>query len=267
MSLSLSQDHNGPNRGTRHTFQHCTAFGVRPITFAGLCRWNLQWFKRDLTVNKTFDRPDTCILYDVPEREPNADRSANRQHRAPIGTGHVTGRFIAVVGPSGVGKDSLMDLAAARAGMVRARRVITRAPQAGGEAFDAVTETEFSRRRSNGDFALHWAAHGLNYAIPAKIDTILAQGHTVLANLSRAVLPQMADRFPKHRIILLTAHPDVLAHRLATRGRESERDIARRLKRAVFQVDQSLNPVIVENNGTLDVALKKFLAACQPDKG
>jgi len=179
----------------------------------------------------------------------------------------MTGCFIAVVGPSGVGKDSLMELAAARTDMVLARRVITRPAEASGEDFEGVTEAEFTRRCDNGDFALHWPAHGLHYAIPAEIDTVLAQGHDVLANLSRAVLGQLKTRFAHHRIILLTAKPDVLAQRLATRGRETQDDINRRLQRAAFQVDQGLNPVIVENNGTLDAALSDFLAACQPDKG
>ena len=48
----------------------------------------------------------------------------------------MTGRFIAVVGPSGVGKDSVMQGMAARdPRIVLARRVITRPSDAGGEDF------------------------------------------------------------------------------------------------------------------------------------
>ncbi|WP_421702129.1 phosphonate metabolism protein/1,5-bisphosphokinase (PRPP-forming) PhnN [Aliiroseovarius sp.] len=176
----------------------------------------------------------------------------------------MTGCFIAVVGPSGVGKDTLMEAAAAQTDMVLARRVITRPSEAGGEDFDGVSEAEFDRRLAAGGFALHWPAHGLRYAIPAEIDTVLAQGRNVLANLSRAVLPQLASRFEHHRIVLLTAAPEVLAARLAARGRESEEDITRRLKRASFQLEQDLKPVVVENNGTLDQAIADFIRACQP---
>lgn len=177
----------------------------------------------------------------------------------------MTGCFIAVVGPSGVGKDTLMEQAAARTDMVLARRVITRPSEAGGEAFDGVSEAEFDRRIAAGDFALHWPAHGLRYAIPAEIDTVLSEGRDVLANLSRAVLPQLTERFTRHKIVLLTAAPEVLAARLAARGRESAEDISRRLKRAAFQLEQSLSPVVVENNGDLETAISDFITACQPE--
>ena len=57
------------------------------------------------------------------------------------------GRFIAVIGPSGVGKDSVMEaMVAGNPKIVLARRVITRPSEAGGEAFDGVSEAEFHRR-------------------------------------------------------------------------------------------------------------------------
>ena len=54
------------------------------------------------------------------------------------------GRLILVVGPSGAGKDTLIDAAVARrAGLARARRVVTRPEEAGGEDFEAVTPERF----------------------------------------------------------------------------------------------------------------------------
>ena len=50
------------------------------------------------------------------------------------------GRLIAVVGPSGVGKDSVMaGLHGAIPDLHLVRRVITRAPDLGGEDYDAVS--------------------------------------------------------------------------------------------------------------------------------
>ncbi|KIC06312.1 ribose-phosphate pyrophosphokinase, partial [Leisingera sp. ANG-M1] len=74
------------------------------------------------------------------------------------------GPVIAVVGPSGVGKDSLMSALAVSCPQLRLmRRVITRAPEAGGEDYQAVSEAEFSALAESGVFALHWQAHGLHY--------------------------------------------------------------------------------------------------------
>ena len=79
------------------------------------------------------------------------------------------GRLIAVVGPSGVGKDSVLrGLQRALPGTHLVRRVITRAPDLGGEDYDAVSVEVFKERARRGDFALHWGAHGLFYGIHAQ---------------------------------------------------------------------------------------------------
>ena len=54
------------------------------------------------------------------------------------------GQLIAVVGPSGAGKDTLIEAARrARPDLLIVRRVITRPTESGGEDFEGVTEAEF----------------------------------------------------------------------------------------------------------------------------
>ncbi len=172
----------------------------------------------------------------------------------------MTGRFIAIVGPSGVGKDSVMQaLAAADPALMLVRRVITRPGDAGGEDFDGVTEAAFRERDAAGAFALSWAAHGLHYGIPITVDASLAQGGDVLANLSRAVLPAAQARFARLNTIVLTASTDVLAERLAARGRETPQDIAQRLSRARFDVPEDMAAYTVDNSGPLDQTVDKIL--------
>ena len=60
----------------------------------------------------------------------------------------------------------------------------------------------------------------------------LAQGLDVVVNGSRSMLPLAAGCFPTLRPLWITASPDVLAARLAARGRESVEEIARRLVEA-----------------------------------
>lgn len=164
----------------------------------------------------------------------------------------MTGLFVGVVGPSGVGKDSVMvALAKADPQIALARRVITRPASAGGEEFDGVSDDAFLRRYDDGEFALYWQAHGLRYAIPASVDQALAEGRTVLANLSRSVLLAAGARFDKTVVIVLTAPVPVLAERLAARGREDEHEIAHRLKRADFALPDGLAPHMVDNTGPL----------------
>ena len=167
--------------------------------------------------------------------------------------------LVLVVGPSGAGKDTLLDAARTKlAGDPRfrfVRRVITRPAEAGGEAHEAVTEAEFAAR----EFALSWGAHGLRYGIPANIADDLEAGRVVVANVSRGAIAEAARRFPV-RVIEVTAPAEVLAARLAARGRETGADIAARLARNVAFPD-GVRVERVINDSTLEAGVAQFLAA------
>jgi ribose 1,5-bisphosphokinase len=175
----------------------------------------------------------------------------------------MAGRLIAVVGPSGVGKDSVMaGLKAARPNLVLARRMITRAPELGGEDFDPVSEDAFAVARDRGEFVLHWGAHGLYYGIPGEIAALLMQGQDVLANLSRGVLGQARARFPTMVVLNLTASPAILAARLSGRGRESQTDVAARLARIV---DTGPDVLTLSNDGPLSDTVAAALCLLYPE--
>lgn len=154
---------------------------------------------------------------------------------------NITGHLVLVVGPSGVGKDSLLE--GARAALSDdetlrfPRREITRPAEAGGEDHTPVTEDQFHARADLGGYALHWGAHGLWYGIGTAIDDDLAQGHRVVVNVSRTVLDQARARYSNLTIVAIDAPETVLRARLKARGRETPEDIERRLARArAFQV-------------------------------
>lgn len=171
--------------------------------------------------------------------------------------------LVAVVGPSGAGKDTLMAGArAALAGDARfvfARRCVTRPAEAGGEMHEPETEAGFAARRSAGEFALWWAAHGLLYGIPAAIAAEAATGRVVVANLSRGVLVEAASRFPL-RVLHITAPAALRAARLAARGREEVAGIAARLAREA-SLPAGLDVETVCNDGALEQGVAAVLAA------
>ena len=119
--------------------------------------------------------------------------------------------------------------------------------------------------RAAGAYALSWQAHGLGYGIPADIAADLAAGRVVIANVSRSVLAEAASRHPT-RVLLVTAPAEVLAHRLAARGREDAADIARRLSREAPLPD-GLDVVTVMNDTTPADGVAQFLAALRGSVG
>ncbi|HWL81486.1 MAG TPA: phosphonate metabolism protein/1,5-bisphosphokinase (PRPP-forming) PhnN [Roseomonas sp.] len=168
----------------------------------------------------------------------------------------MAGRLVAVVGPSGAGKDTL--LGAARLALaedprfVFVRRAITRPAEthrhAGAEAHLPLSEADFAKAREAGAFALHWQAHGLHYGIPRSIESELTEGRVVIANLSRGVLATVPSAY-RLCVVLVTAPPAVLAARIAARGRETPEEIVRRLQREALLPD-SLEVREVMNDST-----------------
>ncbi|WP_238367784.1 phosphonate metabolism protein/1,5-bisphosphokinase (PRPP-forming) PhnN [Mesobacterium pallidum] len=175
------------------------------------------------------------------------------------------GRLIAVVGPSGVGKDSVIaGIMAARPDLRLVRRVITRAPELGGEEYVPATVAEFEAMAARGAFCIRWGAHGLYYGIPAWTVTAVQEGAECLANFSRGALDEAARIFPRLKVLHITATPETLARRLANRGRESEAEIAARLTRSTDPLPEGLDVTEIPNDGTLDAAVALALAALQP---
>lgn len=145
------------------------------------------------------------------------------------------GRLIYLMGPSGSGKDSLLQAARAPLeahGCRFSRRVITRSAESVGEDAVGVTPAEFERLEGEGAFALSWRANGLAYGIPSEIDAWLNSGQDVLINGSRGHLEAARQRYPQLLAILLRVDESVLRQRLLARGRETPEQIEQRLARS-----------------------------------
>ena len=177
----------------------------------------------------------------------------------------MSGTLVLVVGPSGAGKDTLIDGARnALAGDPRyvfARRAITRPSDAGGERHETISRVAFAKRLAAGGFMLHWNAHGLDYGIPASCESELASGRHVVANVSRGIVDQAITRYSPAFVLEVTAPTEVLAARLSKRRRETPADVARRLARPAPGVPDDARHVVIVNEGTVQEGVDRLVDA------
>ena len=177
------------------------------------------------------------------------------------------GRLVYLMGPSGAGKDSVLQglqpyLEGRRCRIVR--RVITRSAEAMGEEAISVLPGEFDERERAGDFAMVWRANDLAYGIPREIDRWLEDGYQVIVNGSRGYLEEALRRYPDLLAVLLEVEPAILRQRLLARAREDGTQIEARLARnaemagsTVMQGDERF--VRLDNSGSLGNAVQRLL--------
>jgi len=164
------------------------------------------------------------------------------------------GRLVLVVGPSGAGKDTLIGLARAACAhdgrITFPRRVVTREASSF-EDNEPMSSDAFHRACNNGDFAVHWEAHGHCYALPRTIDDEIRAGRTVVANISRTVIDAMRRAYADVVVVSVMAPPEILAERLAARARGSDGKIDDRLRRVVDS-GAAAPDVIITNVGGVE---------------
>ena len=166
--------------------------------------------------------------------------------------------LILVAGPSGAGKDSIIDacrpLLASDARIYFARRVVTRDAQSPGELL--VSVPSFERLKAEGSLAFDWTAHGLMYGLPR--EELLPHGmvQVIIANVSRTVIPAICAQYPGY-VVFINASDSHIRARLQLRDREKSNDIEKRLSRKVL-LPEEVPMTTIQNDGTLAEAAAQF---------
>ncbi len=175
----------------------------------------------------------------------------------------MTGTLFLIVGPSGVGKDSLLDGAKAELSNDPIyhfpQRFITRPQDAGGEDHIAIEPSEFELKRQRGELALFWNAHGLSYGVPADIAARLERGQQVVVNVSRAILDEARRQFSSLVVVSIAAPSTVIEQRLIARGRETASEIADRIARAAAYDVTGPDVILLSNDASLDAGVSKLV--------
>jgi ribose 1,5-bisphosphokinase len=189
-----------------------------------------------------------------------ASGMASSDEAGPIGPG----RLVVVVGPSGAGKDTLIAAARARLAGDPAYafplRVVTRAASAAEDNL-TIADGDFGPAVGRGDFAFWWEAHGHKYALPATIDDDIRTGRTVVCNVSRGIVSALRRRYARLVVVLVIAPAEILAGRLAGRGRPSDGDLAQRLGRDAPSPAEFAPDHVIENVGGIADGAARLVSA------
>jgi len=182
------------------------------------------------------------------------------------GDAKMSGIFFAIVGASGVGKDTVLNGARAKledtGQYYFPTRLITRPADDGGEEHNSISNVEFVQRVRDDKFSLWWSAHELHYALPDDVYQKLRQGIHVVANISRKSVQEAANRFSRVEVIEFTANQQTITKRLMARGRESEAEIMVRLLREISpNWSQNMHVTSIANDGELSEAVNHFIEA------
>lgn len=170
--------------------------------------------------------------------------------------------LVLVVGPSGAGKDSIINGArAALAGdpqFVFPRRAVTRKADVTAEDHDSISEMAFALKLIRGDYAMWWKAHGNCYGIPIAIDDDLRMGRTVVFNCSRTVLDEVQKHYDNVAVAEIQVPSNQLVERIVARGRETREQAVIRASRDVPPLPPGTKSFAIHNDGALGNAIGAF---------
>lgn len=170
------------------------------------------------------------------------------------------GMLILFSGPSGVGKDTVLDVVLNKDKSLQKSISLTtrdiRDNEIDGKDYYFISFLEFEDMISNGE-VLEYAQYGVNmYGTPkAPVDKWLNEGKTVVLKIEVQGAKSIKEMYPDSvGIFLLPPSMEELERRLRSRGTESEEDIQRRLEIARDEIHKSVDYDYFVINEDIDTA-------------
>ena len=174
------------------------------------------------------------------------------------------GKLFVISGASGVGKSTVLSkVMEGRADLAFSVSATTRAPRPGevdGKSYYFVTKERFQEMIAANEF-LEYDAHMENYyGTPEKqVDQKLCNGSVILDIEPNGALNVRARRPDATLIFIMPPTREELERRLRDRGDTSEDQIQIRMKRANWEMDQSVWYDHVVVNDQVDACAEKIL--------
>ncbi len=176
-------------------------------------------------------------------------------------------KVLVLTGPSGVGKDALIDaLLSMDYPVVRPPTMTTRPARVGeveGIHHFFVTDTDFKKSIENSDLLEYASVYGNYYGVPKQaVMDALATGHHVILRVDVQGAESLFDSLPDAIFACLEPESlDILRQRLVGRGTETTEDVE---SRVAFAEDEMIRArkfcrVFVSRNGELEMLARKIM--------
>lgn len=164
-------------------------------------------------------------------------------------------KIVLIVGPSGVGKDTLLKGAKKQLkdNVNFVRRYITRKPDKNEKNF-FVDKYAFELLKHNSFFASTWDAHGNFYGIAKNS----IKNKVNIISVSRSKVSDFEKQYDKVFTINISVSKEELRNRLMLRKRESMEEIEKRLNRSYEKIDAK-NLIEFDNSKDIDESIKDFI--------
>ena len=170
--------------------------------------------------------------------------------------------LVIISGPSGVGKDTIIEALRQREGSRQYRFVVTcttRAPRAGevrGESYHFLTLDEYQQRRRDGLLLEANEVHGNWYGTPIdEVGEALTRGQHAILKIDVKGAEAVKERVPdSFRIFIVPPSLESLYARLVARNTETAEQLRRRHEDAAAELAQAprYDRVIINADGQVD---------------
>ena len=175
------------------------------------------------------------------------------------------GMLILFSGPSGVGKDTVLDVVLNKNKDLKKSVSLTtrdiRENEIDGKDYLFTNVPDFEKMIANGE-VLEYAQYGSNlYGTPkAPIDKWLSEGETVILKIEVQGAENIKKLYPDSvGIFILPPSMEELENRLRLRGTENEQDVKKRLEIAHDEIKKSINYDYFVVNENLECAVEGVL--------
>ena len=173
-------------------------------------------------------------------------------------------RLLYVVGPSGAGKDALInrlrEIPGLNSKIYFVKRQVDR-PSHDSSPMDVfLSADDFVKAIESQSMAMNWCANQHQYGVKLSELKIALTYPLALINGSRAYCLEVKKMYPQVEVVHITARESIIKERLMSRNRENATEIENRIHRSrELSQNSTLYAKEILNDTTLDAALEQLL--------